>query len=490
MAQFIDSLDPWMEDAAFAAVVHSKQAPSTRFVQVLERRSASVFVLSDKKSRIMCTCTCGEKEVAVPKSIQVGSIVSVDDYKFVVNAKKSSLVLQLETPSIAFAGAQGMGIVGDPVPINDAIQVRRALESIQSDPLVLRKRLNYSEARRTPRLQSRKKGDVMALLRNDDKLNKLMDEEDDDDGNDEEDDDAVETQDMLMTQQFETPVKKSAKKKVKDKTLNRLHVVEDDSEEAKEQPRKKVKKGDALALLGDDDKLDRVLGEGTQEPETQDVAAVRPTGKQNVDDEEDEEYEIALKGSSDEGTRPARRLRGRTMSSNAEPVPFNAAGQGDSDDARLQNQLAAVAEKAREKRQVVDDDDDSSGSEPVGISDMLYPPTQDAPVVSTATQAVPVHSKKRLLVAPTKQAAASKGVRMQRPDFLAAASSRGTSTATQLHSNVSLDHLPSSHVSSSHLSSSYHQRPSDQEYMRRWRKTRSFYERIWEQRNEKAIKFT
>jgi hypothetical protein len=150
---------------------------------------------------------------------------------------------------------------------------------------------------------------------------------------------------------------------------------------------------------------------------------------------------------------------------------------GEEDNTTLQNQLAAVAEEARDNKRATDDDGASSASsDPIGISDMLLPPTQQE-IAAPVAPARPVN-RKRLLMAPSRgrigkgvriNAAAAETLSRQRPDFLSASSPREVSTSTQPTANLSI--------------------PSDQEYLRRFRKTRMFLDKIWEQRNNDVIKF-
>jgi hypothetical protein len=482
MSTLLDALDPWMEKEACDAIVNATQTPKAKFVQVL-KRSPKLLVLSDKRSHIVCTMS--DPKTEMPPTFQSGSLLKLSRYEFIVADEDDEDVcsIQLQTNSIQLVGAQGMGILGDPIDIHETIQVRRAMDSINMDAKILMERLAGTKSS-TQAATSREAGDPLAILENREKLEQLLGDDDSDD-----DDDDGETQEQPMTQHFESPAKSFQSRATNNnKSGEPLALLNDDDKSDKAMGREEdgdkteseeesaVKMGDPMALLADSSKLQDIIAGDTDDdddediyngPETQDVRAKSPSNGGKG------ECEMPLKESPSRFDK-SNSIRGRPRSmSNVSPVPLDA---GEEDNTTLRNQLAAVAKKARDNKGAVDDDCASSASsDPIGISDMLLPPTQQEMAAPVASAPV---NRKRLLVAPAGgrrgkgvriNAASAETLSRQRPDFLSASSPREVSTSTQPTTNLSI--------------------PSDQEYLRRFRKTRTFLDKIWEQRNNDVIKF-
>ena len=233
------AMNPWIETAVFDAIMQSKQPEEIRFVQVLQRKSDSCVVISDCKTRIECKSCYDDDGVArmIPTNIQRGSVAKLENYKFVTDCNDDptapennqiSIAIELMTNnSMQFSGAQGMGIIGDPIDIKGAVQVRRALQHIQNDVNILNERFSKnvgiisqqksaesvelgSDCRSRSKSKT-KRGDALALLqRTEEILDKLMRQTDDADLDEEDNDDyKTETQDLLMTQECKaTPKRK------------------------------------------------------------------------------------------------------------------------------------------------------------------------------------------------------------------------------------------------------------------------------------------
>jgi hypothetical protein len=471
MSDFISSIKPWIEDAAFDAIMNSNSNsnPDTekiRFVQVLRRKSASCIIISDCKTQILCRTTSDSfnddnhndidndydnngNTMPLPMSINIqrGSVVKIKNYKFVLNTNNEqnpslSFIIELVTDSLEFAGAQGMGIIGDPMDLKDTVQVRRALQHIQHDIEVLKGRLSLQGMSRVNK--GKKRGDALALLRQEKLLDQLFMGGDGDEDDDNNDDDKIETQDVLIMRQ---------ECKIQSKRKD-VHLENNGNGTTK----KKLRKGNALALLGDDAKLERVLGmraDGDGESRSQQVH--NNHGQSQTHDVNDHcdgingEYVMNLKDPTPRGTSsPVRKRTKAAALLDTEPMPLPAP------ETRRQEGANDQSEPGQEWNDE-NDAESSVFSDPVGISEMLSSPKSKVPDDASKKQVI----DKGFQVGPSI-ARASITVSMEEVDGMPIAS---TSRLNR-------------------------QQSGSNDFMKRWRRTRTFYKRLWEQRHENVVIFS
>ena len=542
MSDFITAIDPWIEDAAFDAIMHSRQpvTDQIRFVQVIQRKSDSCVIISDCKTQIECTSrrrrrrrrrrrsndasydydavqdngddddTDAKATRKMPTNIQKGSVAKLENYRFVLlnstdcnNANKKTrnerdnigFAIELMTNnSLQFAGAQGMGIIGDPIDLKETVQVRRALQHIRHNVDILKERLstNVTTSSKPPstpaaaaaaaavaagsadaassKTNKKKRGDAMALLHQTEQaLAQLMREDNDDAGSDDEkdhdnEDDKIETQDLLMTQECKTPLKRK-----------------DPAPENGVCSRKKPKKGNALALLRDDVKLERLLGgfDGDGNVDDDDDYETGIVEKRQIQDNDrcassTGEYVTALK---DPAPRPGRinsKRRKATYQLNSQPtrVPEVNIHEHDANDDPFRRQLSALSVGAKENDQELDDDDDCTSdlSDLVGISEML-PSSPTTECESEQQERVLQSNQDRTFPATNSNNTGGQpplpgGTRITRDDATI------TAAASRRHRQQLSDAITGT------------------DFMRRWRRTRTFFQKIWEQRHEKEISFS
>ena len=499
MADLLTSVDPWLEKEAFDAIYYCRQEPSAKLLQLLRVRSPMTVELSDTKAKIVAFTS-----TEVPADIELGAVVRLDNYKFI---SQGTLALMLQVDGLRIVGAQGMGLVGEPVDVNQTIQVRRAIDFINhdADNLLLRLEGKLRQEMSVDLKQPLKIATAASYFKHKEALVRMLDEEGDlNDDNEEEEDEGKKLEDninlehhsqMPETQHFESP---------QPVTLTRT--------------KKTVRIGNPAALLRDRQKLNRVLqlvgisvdddndDEGEQRPGAQpesEVAEPHRSGeienaaamlREDVksDDDGDEpltqseplsqslvktarkelsEYEIPLRDDSQSSASKTR--RSKHNASNVSPVPFAKATNGSAEE--LVEHLADVAESVHDKLSQDETSNASSTSEPVGISDMLCPPTQDFPPPKPLVCKRPLetmrdeHGKKAVrITSPGKSALLLR----HRPGVLTVASPREVSVATEPLSNLS-SHIPR----------------VDEEYMNRFRRRKTFFQKVWEQRNREVIKF-
>lgn len=363
-------------------------------------------------------------------------MVKLKNYKFVLNSDMEqnpavAYAIELVTDSLEFAGAQGMGIIGDPLDLMETVQVRRALQHIQHDVHVLKERLLLSGAPRVDK--GKKRGDALALLQQEELLDQLLslgddiDNDDDDDGGDK-----IETQDVLiMTQEYKIQ-----------------HKRKDDALEnnGNGTTKKKLRKGNVLALLGDDAKLERVLGmhpdgdadHGLRQAEDIDDGANGGSG----------EYVMTLKDPPPRASPLRKRTRvSSSLDTERLTLPSEETHQHEGGDDRLEHENELDDE---------DDAESSVSSDPVGISEMLSSPTSKTSEFSSKKQVV----DKLFQLGP---------------------SVAKDSTTASIEGDASIPIVSNSRLN--------RQQSGGNDFMQRWRNTRTFYKRLWEQRHDKVVIF-
>ncbi len=157
------SITPWLEEAAFLAILGKSYSKRPRLVQVLRRSTFSgrdlLFVHDGTTSVAALIDTHHEnKEEPQPvleSAISRGCIVRISEWVvsslplgFHIPAQQDGTALTtlcpticLEVKNVELLGGHGMGIVGDAYDVNESVDVRRALMSIHHDPQVLKQRL-------------------------------------------------------------------------------------------------------------------------------------------------------------------------------------------------------------------------------------------------------------------------------------------------------------------------------------------------------------
>jgi hypothetical protein len=486
-----------LEKEAFDAIYHCRQEPSAKLLQLLRVRSPSTVELSDTKAKIVAFTS-----TEVPADIELGTVVRLDKYKFM---SQGTLALMLQVDGLHVVGAQGIGLVGEPVDVNQTIQVRRAIDFINhdADTLLLRLQGTFRQEMSVDPKRPLKIATAASYFKYKEALARVLDEEGDLNDDEEEEEEEKNREDKINlechlqipeTQHFESPQHVTltrTKKTVRIGNPGALlrdrqklnHVlqlvgisVDDDDDEDEErpgtQPESEVaephRSGEienAVAMLREDVKSDDDGDEPFTQSEPLSQSLVKAARK------ELSEYEIPLRDDSQSSASKTR--RSKHNASKVSPVPFVKATLGSAEE--LVEHLAEVAESVHDKLSQDETSNASSTSAPVGISDMLCPPTQDFPPPKPLACKRPLetirdeHGKKAVrITSPGK----SSLLLRHRPGVLTVASPREVSAATEPLSNLST-HIPR----------------VDEEYMNRFRRRKNFFQKVWEQRNREVIKF-
>lgn len=124
--------DPWIENSVVSALLYHKQRmPQERSSQVAQiisvRRNANVVVLSDGKFSVEAFYD------NVNGTVRHESLVRLKDWGIVASGRsgvsRDEDAVCFHVPLLDIIGGQGMGIVGNPSPVNHSVEVRRVLDS-------------------------------------------------------------------------------------------------------------------------------------------------------------------------------------------------------------------------------------------------------------------------------------------------------------------------------------------------------------------------
>lgn len=124
--------DPWIEERVVSALLyHRQKKPQDRKSQVAQvisvGRNNNAAVLSDGKHYVK---TCYEN---LNGTLQKEKLVRLNDWTITtagtLGASQNKDAICFYVAALEVIGGQGMGIVGEPSPIDEAIEVRRVLDS-------------------------------------------------------------------------------------------------------------------------------------------------------------------------------------------------------------------------------------------------------------------------------------------------------------------------------------------------------------------------
>ena len=123
---------PWIEDHVVSALLYHKQRKphhrSSQIAQVIAiRRGTNVVVLSDGKFSVEAFYD------ELNGTLRSETLVRLKDWGIVASGKSSVSrdkdAICFHIPLLVVMGGQGMGMVGNPSPVNDSVEVKRVLHS-------------------------------------------------------------------------------------------------------------------------------------------------------------------------------------------------------------------------------------------------------------------------------------------------------------------------------------------------------------------------
>lgn len=124
--------EPWIEDHVVSALLYHKQRKpqdcASQLAQVIAiRRNTNVVVLSDGKFSVEAFYD------ELNGTLRSETLVCLKDWGIVAsgnsNVSRNKDAICFHIPLLDVVGAQGMGLVGNPSPVNDSVEVKRVLDS-------------------------------------------------------------------------------------------------------------------------------------------------------------------------------------------------------------------------------------------------------------------------------------------------------------------------------------------------------------------------